>query len=48
MLARLRESGALAAGISGSGPTAFGLFRSREDAERVAGELDGALAVRTR
>jgi 4-diphosphocytidyl-2-C-methyl-D-erythritol kinase len=48
MLERLREAGALAAGISGSGPTAFGLFRSPEDAERAAGKLDGALAVRTR
>ena len=48
MLERLREAGALAAGISGSGPTAFGLFRSPDDAERAAGELDGALAVRTR
>jgi 4-diphosphocytidyl-2-C-methyl-D-erythritol kinase len=48
VLERLRAAGALAAGISGSGPTAFGLFRSPEDAERAAYELDGALAVRTR
>jgi 4-diphosphocytidyl-2-C-methyl-D-erythritol kinase len=48
VLERLRQAGALAAGISGSGPTAFGLFRSPADAERAARELEGALAVRTR
>jgi 4-diphosphocytidyl-2-C-methyl-D-erythritol kinase len=48
VLERLREAGALTAGISGSGPTAFGLFRSGPDAERAAEGLDAALAVRTR
>jgi 4-diphosphocytidyl-2-C-methyl-D-erythritol kinase len=48
VLERLRDAGALAAGISGSGPTAFGLFSSRPDAERAADGLDGALAVGTR
>jgi 4-diphosphocytidyl-2-C-methyl-D-erythritol kinase len=48
VLERLRQAGALAAGISGSGPTAFGLFRSPADAERAARELEDALAVRTR
>ena len=48
VLERLHEAGALAAGISGSGPTTFGLFRSPDDAARAAGDLEGALAVRTR
>jgi 4-diphosphocytidyl-2-C-methyl-D-erythritol kinase len=44
----IRRAGALAAGISGSGPTAFGIFDSAEDAERAAAQLDGAQAVATR
>jgi 4-diphosphocytidyl-2-C-methyl-D-erythritol kinase len=48
VLEQLRDAGALAAGISGSGPTAFGLFRSAPDAEGAAGRLDGALAVGSR
>ena len=47
-LEQLREWGSLAAGISGSGPTAFGLFASWEDAEHAATGIDGALAVRGR
>jgi 4-diphosphocytidyl-2-C-methyl-D-erythritol kinase len=44
----LREAGALAAGISGSGPTAFGLFAEAEEAEAAASSLPGALVVRAR
>jgi 4-diphosphocytidyl-2-C-methyl-D-erythritol kinase len=47
-LAALRERGALAAAVSGSGPTAFGLFRDAQEAERAAGSLPGALVTRTR
>ncbi len=45
---RLRGAGALAAGISGSGPTAFGLFESSEEAEQAAAQLDGAQVVESR
>lgn len=48
VLDQLRHKGALAAAVSGSGPTAFGVFRSAQDAERAAAELHGALSVRTR
>ncbi|MGE5636061.1 MAG: 4-(cytidine 5'-diphospho)-2-C-methyl-D-erythritol kinase, partial [Nocardioidaceae bacterium] len=47
-LAALRERGALAAAVSGSGPTAFGLFRDEREAERAARSLPGALVTRTR
>jgi 4-diphosphocytidyl-2-C-methyl-D-erythritol kinase len=44
-LAALRAAGALAAAISGSGPTAFGLFRDRADAQRAAAGIPGAIAA---
>jgi 4-diphosphocytidyl-2-C-methyl-D-erythritol kinase len=44
----LRRAGALAAGISGSGPTVFGVFGSTEAAEQAAAGIDGALVVGTR
>jgi 4-diphosphocytidyl-2-C-methyl-D-erythritol kinase len=42
-LSRLRESGALGAAVSGSGPTCFGLFRDREEAERATATIPGAI-----
>jgi 4-diphosphocytidyl-2-C-methyl-D-erythritol kinase len=44
-LAALRRQGALAAIVSGSGPTAFGLFRHRDDAEAAAARIPGAFAA---
>jgi 4-diphosphocytidyl-2C-methyl-D-erythritol kinase len=44
-LAALRREGALAAIVSGSGPTAFGLFRHREEAEAAATRIPGAFAA---
>ena len=41
---RLRELGALNAAMSGSGPTVFGMFRRREEAERAAAVLKAACA----
>ncbi|HEX9860454.1 MAG TPA: 4-(cytidine 5'-diphospho)-2-C-methyl-D-erythritol kinase [Nitrospirota bacterium] len=38
---RLSELGAAGSMMSGSGPTVFGIFRSREDAERAAGGVKG-------
>ncbi len=49
--ASLLSAGAVSARLSGSGSTLFGIFRSREAAERAAAELDspgGARAVVTR
>jgi len=37
----LREAGALAVALSGSGPTLFGVFASRSAAERAAGQVSG-------
>jgi 4-diphosphocytidyl-2-C-methyl-D-erythritol kinase len=48
VLGELREAGALGAAVSGSGPTAFGLFASREEGERAARSLPGALVASTR
>jgi 4-diphosphocytidyl-2-C-methyl-D-erythritol kinase len=48
VLVRLRDAGALAAAISGSGPTAFGLFDDSDEAGRAAGQIDRALALGTR
>ncbi|MDX6633446.1 MAG: 4-diphosphocytidyl-2-C-methyl-D-erythritol kinase [Solirubrobacterales bacterium] len=42
VLGELRDAGARAALVTGSGPTAFGLFADRDEAEQAA----GALAVR--
>jgi 4-diphosphocytidyl-2-C-methyl-D-erythritol kinase len=47
-LAALRSAGALAAAVSGSGPTCFGLFSDRSEAERAGPELPGSLAVELR
>ena len=44
----LRSAGALGAGVSGSGPTCFGLFESETDAGRAAARVGGALATRLR
>jgi 4-diphosphocytidyl-2-C-methyl-D-erythritol kinase len=44
-LSALRGEGALAAILSGSGPTAFGLFRNRQEAESAAARIPGSLAA---
>jgi 4-diphosphocytidyl-2-C-methyl-D-erythritol kinase len=44
----LLAAGALGAGLSGSGPTLFGVFPDPEQAERAAAALDGAIATRLR
>ena len=44
-LERLRAAGALGVAITGSGPTAFGVFEDRPAAERAALEIDGAIAA---
>ena len=44
-LAALREAGALAARITGSGPTAFGVFGARRAAEGAAAALPGAIVT---
>jgi 4-diphosphocytidyl-2-C-methyl-D-erythritol kinase len=44
-LAGLRREGALAAIVSGSGPTAFGLFRTRAEAEAAAARIPGSFAA---
>jgi 4-diphosphocytidyl-2-C-methyl-D-erythritol kinase len=44
-LAGLRGAGALAAAVTGSGPTAFGLFPDRAAADRAAAALPGSLAA---
>jgi 4-diphosphocytidyl-2-C-methyl-D-erythritol kinase len=41
----LREAGALGAQVSGSGPTVFGVFGERADAERAAAAIPGALVT---
>jgi 4-diphosphocytidyl-2-C-methyl-D-erythritol kinase len=48
VLRSLREHGALAARITGSGPTAFGLFGDRSSAERAAAALPASLRTATR
>jgi 4-diphosphocytidyl-2-C-methyl-D-erythritol kinase len=47
-LAGLGAAGALAAAISGSGPTAFGLFETAAAAERAAAAIPDAIVTRTR
>jgi 4-diphosphocytidyl-2-C-methyl-D-erythritol kinase len=47
-LAALRESGAPAAALTGSGPTAFGLFATDDEARAAAGRIDGAIVTRPR
>lgn len=44
-LGALEEAGALAARITGSGPTAFGVFETRSEAEQAAALSSGALVV---
>ncbi|MEA2444755.1 MAG: 4-diphosphocytidyl-2-C-methyl-D-erythritol kinase, partial [Thermoleophilales bacterium] len=39
VLEALRAAGALAAGITGSGPTAYGVFATRADADQAAAGL---------
>jgi 4-diphosphocytidyl-2-C-methyl-D-erythritol kinase len=41
----LRSQGALAQIVTGSGPTAFGLFEHRRAAEAAAARIPGALAA---
>ena len=47
-LATLEQLGALAARVTGSGPTLFGVFASAAEADAAASELPGAIATRTR
>src|SRR3954451_7368687 len=44
-LAQLREAGALAANITGSGPTAFGVFESRAEADAGSALLSDAIVT---
>jgi 4-diphosphocytidyl-2-C-methyl-D-erythritol kinase len=44
-LAQLEDAGALAARISGSGPTAFGVFATFTEAEAAAATLDDAIVT---
>jgi 4-diphosphocytidyl-2-C-methyl-D-erythritol kinase len=44
-LEELREAGALAAALSGSGPTAFGIFSGPAIAERAAVDVPGAIVT---
>jgi 4-diphosphocytidyl-2-C-methyl-D-erythritol kinase len=43
---RLRQAGALVAAVSGSGPTAFGVFSGPAMAERAAAAVEGAIVTR--
>jgi 4-diphosphocytidyl-2-C-methyl-D-erythritol kinase len=47
-LAALGETGAVAARISGSGPTAFGVFADLAEAEAAAEQIDGAVVAALR
>jgi 4-diphosphocytidyl-2-C-methyl-D-erythritol kinase len=47
-LAQLEEAGALKARISGSGPTAFGVFATFTEAEAAAATLEDAIVTRLR
>jgi 4-diphosphocytidyl-2-C-methyl-D-erythritol kinase len=47
-LARIQEAGALTALISGSGPTAVGVFATEPEAEVGAASLDNAIVTRLR
>jgi len=46
-LAAVREAGALAAAVSGSGPTVFGLFPDLAAAEGAAARIPGSIPTRT-
>jgi 4-diphosphocytidyl-2-C-methyl-D-erythritol kinase len=47
-LDRLRDAGALAAQVTGSGPTVFGVFAERAAAERAAAAIEGAIVTELR
>ena len=47
-LAKLSQAGALAARITGSGPTAFGVFDDRDSAAGAARSIPGAILTTTR
>jgi 4-diphosphocytidyl-2-C-methyl-D-erythritol kinase len=47
-LAAVRDSGALGARVTGSGPTVFGVYADRAAAERAAEQLPGAIVTRLR
>ena len=46
-LAALRGAGALGSRITGSGPTAFGVFHDRESAHAAAARIPGAIVAAT-
>lgn len=48
VLDALRETGPLGTLVSGSGPTCFGLFTDRGQAERAARQVEGAIATELR
>jgi 4-diphosphocytidyl-2-C-methyl-D-erythritol kinase len=48
VLGALRELGARGTLVSGSGPTCFGLFADREQADRAARRFEGAIATELR
>lgn len=48
VLGRLTEAGALGRLVSGSGPTCFGLFGDRDEAQRAASRLEGAITAELR
>jgi 4-diphosphocytidyl-2C-methyl-D-erythritol kinase len=41
----VRAAGAMAAAVTGSGPTVFGVFSGRAAAERAASQIPGGVAV---
>jgi 4-diphosphocytidyl-2-C-methyl-D-erythritol kinase len=45
-LGELRALGALAAAVTGSGPTLFGIFETRSAAQAAAGRIPGAIVTR--
>jgi 4-diphosphocytidyl-2-C-methyl-D-erythritol kinase len=45
VLADVRAAGALAAAVTGSGPTVFGVFSDRAEAERAAAGIPGSMAA---
>ena len=48
VLAELRDTGALGARITGSGPTAFGVYRDRAAAEAAAARIPGSIVTGVR
>jgi 4-diphosphocytidyl-2-C-methyl-D-erythritol kinase len=47
-VARMREAGALAAGVTGSGPTTFGIFAERDLAAAAARGFNGSIVAQAR